>query len=109
MSSLARFLARWVWYGMLKFLRWSPIRKRRVGWANRLRNRGDAKAIEAYKRQERFARRHGLKLVTFLMNLLIYSLLITAAYWMTLNIYVRGGFQVPEPSGSGVNALQSPR
>lgn len=94
---------------MLKFLRWPPIRKRRVGWANRLRRKGNPQAVETYKRQERFARRYGLRVLTFLMTLLIYSVLITAAYWTTLYIYSRGGFQVPEPSGSGINALQSPR
>lgn len=95
---------------MLRFLRWKPVSRKRLGISRRLRIKKDEKAIESYIRQERFARRYGLKVLTALITVFMYSVLVTAAYWITLYLYTHGDLQVPEESnGSGSNALQSPK
>lgn len=81
MSRVARWLARLLWGHMLWTMRRPFIRTVRRSTAKRFGS------WESVKRQDRFARRHGLPLLTAMLTLLVASMVLTAmflaAVWMS--------------------------
>lgn len=60
-------------------------------------------------RQNQWARRAGLPLLTFSINILLASMVLTTSYFLILGLY-EGGYLAPPAAGeSGMNSLQSPR
>lgn len=53
-----------------------------------------AKAIQSMNRQNRWARRFGLKLLTFSVNMFLASVIVTATYFVVLDLY-QGGYLEP--------------
>ena len=54
------------------------------------------KMLASMKRQNRFARRIGLPLLTISVNLLLASMLLTTSYLAILRVYESGYLQPPE-------------
>jgi len=96
MSAIAKKLARVLWWYMLWFMR-RPWMKRlqRHFFAPSLNGRV-RQASESFKRQNRWARRWGLRMLTVSMNVLIASVLLTVIFETTLQLYESGALAVPE-------------
>lgn len=58
----------------------------------------EVKMRASLHRQNAFARRWGLRLITLMMNLLIASIVITLVYTTALGMYESGLFKGPNPS-----------
>jgi hypothetical protein len=73
----ATFLARLIWAAMLWFMRRRWMR-RFQRWAIRLSPEGPKrdKAWAGFRRQERWARRHGLRLLTGVVSVCLYAVLL---------------------------------
>lgn len=77
MTPVAVFLARRLWAGMLWFMRRRWMR-RLQRWAISLSPEGPRreKAWAGFRRQERWARRHGLRLLTGVVTVCLYAVLL---------------------------------
>ncbi len=96
MSALARVCARQLWFITLWIMRrrWISSIQR---WAiNRAPAERRAKAIEGLKKQNRFARRIGLPLMTFVMNLCLASIFLNIIYHAALSFVESGALDVPD-------------
>lgn len=90
MSRLAAALARYVWA-------WSLWLMRRP-WMKALQRRGEGLLPEPWRagarashiRQNRLARRMGLPMITFAMNLILASVALTLCYIAVLALYASG-------------------
>lgn len=80
MSAAANWLARWVWVGLLLFMRWPWVKRARRAWMNRVPLHVRQRMI----RQDRFARHHGQKLIGFSFSLLLGSFAVSGCYFATL-------------------------
>lgn len=97
MSAIAHWLARRVWWGMLWLMR-RPWMKRLQRASTRLRGpEHEHKAWESLKRQNAFALRYGLKVITFSITLLLASAAITGSYLLLLRLQESGALHVPGP------------
>lgn len=108
MSALARYLARLLWGSMLWFMR-RPWMKRLQRASRNLfpANKRD-QAWRSMVRQNRWARKVGLPMLTVAVNLLLASLVLTTTYFVVLGMYESGTFTAPD-SFHQENRLQSPR
>jgi hypothetical protein len=96
MSALAAWLARQLWGHMLWIMR-RP-------WMKRLQRRSSKLFSDSYRpnamsslqRQNRFARRYGLKLLTMSFMLLLGSVAITGTYFGALFLYESGYLTPPQ-------------
>jgi len=86
MSEIARWLARIVWWQMLRFLRVSWVRRWRRRWLQIV----PASTARRMIRQDRFARHHGLTVLTFSFTMLLASLAITSCYFVVLDLIGSG-------------------
>jgi hypothetical protein len=93
---LARFLARRLWWGMLWYMRrpWMKYLQRRsiYLWPPSMRE----KAQRSFARQNNFARRHGLTLLTGAIGLFLASLTFTLTYQAALTIVEDGVLTPPD-------------
>lgn len=90
MSWLARYLARWTWAAMLWLMR-RPWMKRLQRSSTKLFPASmQDKARRSMIRQNRFARRIGLPMLTVSMNLFLASIILTGTYFAVLNLYESG-------------------
>lgn len=95
MLQIARWMARTLWGIMLWSMR-RPISKRLQRLSvllvpKRLR----ARAWQGMVRQNRFARRIGLPMLTFMMSLVIGSILISGSFMIAMRLYELGYLSVP--------------
>lgn len=77
------------------------IKRMRRGAPNLLPEHKRAKAWENIKQQDAWAMKHGLGLLTFVVNLFFISVFFTAVYMGALNMMERGAFAAFQNS-SGV-------
>ena len=95
MSFIARFLARLIWRGVLWLMRrkWMKTFQRNsvLNFPKSMR----AKAWESLVRQNRFARRTGLPLITFMMSLVLGSIIITGTFLVAMHLYESGYLSIP--------------
>ncbi|MFI5384666.1 MAG: hypothetical protein ACHQ50_00960 [Fimbriimonadales bacterium] len=86
MSDVARWLARIVWWSMMRFMR--------IPWVRRMRRRWlaivPASTARRMIRQDRFARRHGQAVLAFSLTLLLASMAITGCYFLALEMVGAG-------------------
>lgn len=95
MSFLARILARELWWAMLWLMRRRWMKNLQRASVRMLREEKRAKAQESIKRQNAFARRIGLPLMVFAMNLMLGSILVTAAFFLLVKLGESGALTVP--------------
>lgn len=86
MSEIARWLARIIWWRMLLFQRIPWVRRFRRGWLRKIPDSTARRMV----RQDRFARRHGLAILTFSMTLVLASLALTVTYLVALEMLNAG-------------------
>ncbi len=53
------------------------------------------RAHESFMKQNAFARRHGVRILTMVFNLVLAVVVLDIAYWGTLSLYVNGFFNPP--------------
>lgn len=80
MSALARWLARQLWWSMLRFMRQAWVRRLRRAWLRRVPPAAARRLIQ----QDRFARRHGQAILAFSLMLMLGSFAITGCYFLAL-------------------------
>lgn len=85
-----RFVARHIWWAMLWFMR-RPLIKRTQRWAFDLGNPGPSKRRDHFIAQERFARKYGLDILTWLLNILVVAVFCAFAYVWSVNMSLEGG------------------
>ena len=86
MSDVARWLARMIWWSMLRFLRLPPVRRLRRRWMQIV----PPSTARRMVRQDRFARRHGLAVLTFSLTLLLLSAAATGCYFLAAALIESG-------------------
>jgi hypothetical protein len=96
MSAIANWLARHAWYWMLYFMRRPFIKRLQRRWLREVPGEPYKRFPKAFVRQNRFARRFGLHLLTFTFNLFLVSVFITFAYQAATSMLESGFFQPPE-------------
>ncbi len=97
MSLLARILARFLWGKMLWLMRRPWMKRLQQVSQNLFPEPKRSEIRSSWNRQNRWARRVGLPLLTVSMNLLLASILLTTAYFLVLGLY-EGGFLAPPSS-----------
>ena len=96
MSAVARFLARFTWWWCLWLMRrpWMKALQRRSRFLFPPDKRG--KAHESFIKQNAFARRNGVRILTGAYSIMLGIFVIEIAYSVALNLYVSGFFNVPD-------------
>jgi hypothetical protein len=103
MSALASELARLIWWYMLWLMRRPWMKALQKRWLTWVRESKRDSARIAVRRQNRWARKWGLPLITISVNLLLASVLLTMVYLLAINLYESGAFTVPaEKQRAGV-------
>ncbi len=94
MRSPLDWVARQLWYGMLWFMRRPRIKRFRLHWHQRIAEPARTKAWNNYRRQERWARRYGLKIMQVVVTL--FSLVILSQLFAALvyTLQAQGAFRV---------------
>src|SRR5579884_351077 len=96
MSAVATWLARHSWYWMLYFMRRPWIKRLQHRWLRAVPGEPYKRFPRGFVRQNRFARRVGLPLLTFTFNLFLASVYITFAYEGAVYMLESGLFQGPD-------------
>ena len=91
MSDLARWLARIIWWQMLRFMRLPWVRRMRRGWLRTV----PASTAGRMIRQDRFARRYGRSVLAFSLTIMFASFAITGCYFLAL-AFLNAGWLRPE-------------
>ncbi len=94
-NAIARWMARQTWRGMLWLMRRGWMRRLQRGSMNLIPASRRAGARENRMRQNRFARRHGVPLLTFMFKLLLASIVFTGCYFIALWFLATGGINTP--------------
>jgi hypothetical protein len=99
MSSIANFLARLIWFGILWLMRrkWmKAIQKQSV----RILPKGmQERAWDGLVRRNRYFRHVGLSMLKFLMNLVVGSLIITSTFLTAMRLFESGYLTIPYKAG----------
>ncbi len=95
MSFVAKWMARRLWIAMLWLMRrpWMKTFQRRTIEICPPRFQESAKSSQM--KQNRFARRIGLPMLTVMMNLVLASLVLTLCFEVALNLYESGYLTMP--------------
>ena len=96
MSVLARWIAWHLWAAMLWLMRRPWMKRLQRGWAQALPARMREGARASVSRQNRFARRYGLPMLTFSVNLLLASVALTLAFLVALRLAESGALSLPD-------------
>lgn len=96
LDRLATLLSRYIWRGMLWFMR-RPIMKhlRRSSW-ERLRSPHRERVRDSVLRQDRFARRYGLSILRWILNGVLAVLMVGATLWIALRLFETGALTAPD-------------
>ncbi|MCC7231074.1 MAG: hypothetical protein IT203_11830 [Fimbriimonadaceae bacterium] len=90
MSAVARFLARRLWGNMLWVMRRPWMKRLQVASLRLFKEEKRGRARLSINRQNRWARKVGLPLLTFAITVLLGSMILTGAYFMVLNLIESG-------------------
>jgi hypothetical protein len=93
----ARWIARLIWIGMIWAMR-RPLMKRlqRLSW-QMWREPTRSRAHTSLIRQNRFARRYGIAILAFAVQLFFLSMLLTGAFYLALWMTETGVIARPTP------------
>ena len=90
-NAIATWMARQTWRGMLWLMRRRWMRGLQKGSMNLIPAARRERARQSLVGQNRFARRHGVALLTFMFKLLLASVIFTFAYFLALWFLATGG------------------
>jgi len=96
MSAIANWLARHCWYWMLYFMRRPWMKRLQRRWLRPVEGKPYKRFPESFVRQNRFARRFGLTLLTLTINLFLASVIITGFYYFAMFMWDGGYFTPPQ-------------
>lgn len=103
--NFAKLVARRIWAGMLWTIRRRPVRRLQRRMLSLLPPRLQTAVLG----QEKFARRHGLRLMTIVVGLFFMSLAFSAVYVGMTEVFNRGWIALPEPQeGQGAGPYPKP-
>jgi hypothetical protein len=105
MSAIASFLARHCWWWMLYLMRRPWIKRLQHRWLEAVPGERYLRFPDSFMRQNRFARRYGLPLLTLSINLFLASVFITFAYYTITYLY-EGGYLNPPDRMMAARAVQ---
>lgn len=89
---MLNWCARRVWGSMLWFMRRRPIKALRTGWIRWVPAQRREKAWEDFKRQERWARRHGVTILQWTIGFAMFALGYQAIAAWTIMAQANGVF-----------------
>jgi len=95
MTALAKLMARALWRVMLWLMRRPWMKRLQRGSILLFPPRMREKAWRGMVRQNRFARRIGLPMLTFMMSLVVGSLLVTGSFFLAMSLYEHGYLTIP--------------
>lgn len=81
-----------VWYAMLWFMRRDLIRAAQRFWINRVPEHRRAKTWAAHCRQNRWARKYGLTILTVSFTIAYAMVVLTVAYSLAVAVVISGYF-----------------
>ena len=90
MSAVARYLARVSWWFMLRVMRQPWMKRLQRRWLLMVREHKREAAWASVCRQNKFARRYGLTMLTVSYNLLLASILVTWVFFLLLDWQEKG-------------------
>jgi len=96
MSAIANWLARHTWYWMLYGMRRPWIKRLQHRWLRSYPGEPYKRFPPGFVKQNRFARKVGLHLLTFTINLFLVSVVLTFFYEGATYMLESGMFQPPE-------------
>lgn len=79
-------MARWLWWFMLRFMRRPWVKRLRRAWLRWV----PAKTAKRMIEQDRFARRHGMAILSFSLTVMLGSFAVTGCYFLAL-AFIRSG------------------
>jgi hypothetical protein len=94
--NFAGLVARRIWAGMLWLMRRRGIRRFQRRMISAVPAPARPRFHEMFLAQERFARRHGLRMLTLVVGLFFVSLAFTMVYSGMTEIFNRGWLKLPE-------------
>lgn len=92
---MTHFIARRIWWGMLWYMRRPFIRRLQRAAINLAKPEKREKARQAMIKQEKFARRIGLPLITFVVRFFFLSVVLTYLTMFILNGVADGWLVIP--------------
>ncbi|MCC7433842.1 MAG: hypothetical protein IT363_04095 [Methanoregulaceae archaeon] len=98
MSLIAKLLARELWWAMLWLMRRPWMKRLQRASLRLLGEKRRARARDSMRRQNAFARKFGLPLLVFTINLLLASMIITLSYFALIHLSESGALSVPGAS-----------
>jgi len=96
MSYVAAWIARRLWWASLWLMRRTWMRRLQRGAERFIPERRRPKSRAALRRQNRLARRIGLPMLTFVMNLLLASILLQTLFMLSLRLAESGALTIPD-------------
>lgn len=109
MSRLADWMARWIWWWALWLMRRPGLKRLQRGAENLIPARHREAARRSNTRQNRFARRYGLPILRFSLNILLASILLTGCFRAALHLVDTGVLIMPSSLRERVEAEQAYR
>lgn len=103
MSALANFLARLIWWSCLWLMRRPLIKKLQRRSSHFFPKGFGSRARDSFIRQNRFARRNGVRIIAAILNLFFAYTLVLIAYVMVLSLNEDGFFTLPRNIAQRVN------
>lgn len=98
MKPIAHWIARRVWWAMLWFIRRPKIRRLQRMGLNLVPESRRERARQNTRRQEQWARRYGLTILTWSFTFLLYVVVATLAYLTVLRIISEGWIDIARQS-----------
>lgn len=95
MSFIAKLMARELWWAMLWLMRRPWMKQFQRASLRLVRSERRPRALNSMRRQNMLARRFGLPILVFAMNLVLASLIITGAFFLLLSLESSGALRVP--------------
>jgi hypothetical protein len=107
MNAFAQYLARHLWGAMLWLMRRPWIKwLQRKSW-HLFPDRFKPRARRSLNRQNRFARRYGLRMLTATLSLFLASIAVTACFMFALYLIDSGALTVPEDVRARADTMSS--
>lgn len=95
MSFIAKLMARELWWAMLWLMRRRWMKRLQRASLRLVPTERRPRALESMRRQNALARKLGLPILVFAMNLVLASLIITGAFLLLLSLENSGALRVP--------------
>lgn len=96
MNSVAHFAARRLWWAMLWLMRRAWMKRLQRASFRLFKDGNRGRAWKSFQRQNAFARRWGLRMLTAALNLLLASLAITVSFFVITYLIDTGALTLPK-------------